>query len=203
MLQLPERTVTEWFQLFREVCAFIIINYTEAIGGPEHIIDLREYQLDTQEDVHDFWIFTGIDRSSGNNFAIHLENLESDTIWPVLKNYILPGSIVVTPRYKEFAEKENDSGNEGLQFVHPSHYPRNETDLQLDDMFSDMQQFVAKEMHCNNEPDCVELYVYQYLYFMRDIYCNKPASELILPFLNDVKQVFPGFEKLKHLSLEQ
>lgn len=201
MLQISENTVVEWFQYFQEVCAFIIINYTEAIGGPGHVIDLCEYQLQTKEESHDLWILTGIDRHRGNNFAIHVEDLNCNNIWPVLKNYILPGSIVVTPRFKEFVKQENNKSNERLIFVHPKNYIRREGDLHLDDMWNDLKQFIVKEMP-QNQLNCVELYAYQYLYFKRDVFRNKPTSELILPFLNDIKLVYPGFEKEKHLEYQ-
>lgn len=200
MFQISENTVEEWFQFFREVCAFIIINYTEAIGGQGHVIELCEYQLQTKEDnSYDLWFITGIDRSKGNNFAVHVEDLDYDTVWPVIKNYILPGSVVVTPRYKEFLKRETNSKNERLVFVHPGNCMRRQGDFHLDDMWNDLKMFIQKEMP-QNQSDCTELYAYHYLYFKRDIFCNKPTSELILQFLSDVKQVYPGFEKENHLE---
>lgn len=177
------------------VCAFIVINYTQPIGGHGHTVELSEYSLQKKEESYDVWMIIGIDRNSGANFVVHVEKLNTETIWPILKNYILPGSEIVTKRHIEFTKMEEEAENPSLTFVHTARKPRTEDDYHFDAMWSALVEYVKREIPPNSTVLYKELYAYQFLYFNRDGFCDKPASELILPFISDVKQVYPGFEK--------
>ncbi|XP_046681421.1 uncharacterized protein LOC124368190 [Homalodisca vitripennis] len=187
-LELAESVVNVWFQFFREVCAFVIINYTKAIGGPGHIVDICEHQLQSEEESYDVWMLAGVDRNTGQNFAIHVEDLDCETLLPVLKNYLLPGTVVATERYEEF------TNNGSLTFVHPNKYPGSDGDYRLDAMWDALSQYIASEVS-NNGKICKELFAYQFLYFHRDGFFNRPVSQLISVFFDDVKHVYPGFNK--------
>ncbi|KAG8242039.1 hypothetical protein J6590_059305 [Homalodisca vitripennis] len=192
---LAESVVNVWFQFFREVCAFVIINYTKAIGGPGHIVDICEHQLQSEEESYDVWMLAGVDRNTGQNFAIHVEDLDCETLLPVLKNYLLPGTVVVTERYKEFAN------NGSLTFVHPNKYPGSDGDYRLDAMWDALSQYIASEVS-NNSKICKELFAYQFLYFHRDGFFNRPVSQLISVFFDDVKHVYPGFNKSDNVQFK-
>uniref|UniRef100_A0A1B6ER10 ISXO2-like transposase domain-containing protein n=1 Tax=Cuerna arida TaxID=1464854 RepID=A0A1B6ER10_9HEMI len=197
-LELAEGLVNVWFQFFREVCAFVIINYTKAIGGPGHIVDICEHQLLTKEEFYDVWLFAGVDRNTGQNFVIHVEDLDCETLLPVLKNYLLPGTVVVTEKCKEFTSNES---NGSLTFVHPNKYPRSDEDYHLDGMWDALSKYIASEVP-NNGKTCKELFAYQFLYFHRDGFFNKPVSQLISVFFDDVKHVYPGFSKSDNVQFK-
>uniref|UniRef100_A0A1B6L4L4 ISXO2-like transposase domain-containing protein n=2 Tax=Graphocephala atropunctata TaxID=36148 RepID=A0A1B6L4L4_9HEMI len=198
-LELAEVVVHDWFQFFREVCAFVIINYTKAIGGPGHVVEVNEQQLQNKgEEFYDLWMFAGIDRHTGQKFAIHVEDLDCDTLLPIMKNYILPGTVVITRNYKEYMKKDSDGS---LTFVPRSKYPGSKGDNRIDGMWNALTAYISNEMP-NNDHSNKELYAYQFLYFHRDVIVDKPVSQLISVFLNDVKQVYPGFEKSDYARLK-
>lgn len=162
-----------------------------------------EFHLQTREESYDVWMITGIDRSNGENFVTHLSVMDSENLWPIIKNYILPGSVIVTDRHKEFTRKEKEAENPSLIFFPPSKKLRTEDDYHLDAMWNNLLDYVEKEIPPNTTDLRKELYAYQFFYFNREEYCQKPASQLILPFLIDVKQVYPGFEKDPYLELRK
>lgn len=191
---MKECTVNEWFKIFKEVCAFVIINYTKPVGGSGHLVEVNEYHLLTKEDSHDVWLVSGVDRESGHNFIIHVEDLDCEAVWPILRNYILPGTTVVTSKAAEF--RALDGSEESLTFVLPVKSPRLDHHYHLDKLFVAMEYYIEREMQVD-QISHKELYAYKFLYFNRDGFCNVPASELFLAFTRDIKLAYPGFGKAK------
>lgn len=196
LLQLKESTVVEWFKIFKEVCAYVIINFTKPVGGEGCFVEVNEYRLLSKEESHDVWLLNGVDRETGQNFIIHVEDLDCEALWPILKNYILSGTTVVTSKAAEYRALEQSAGSESLTFVLPNKCLRQDHHYHLDQLFETMEYYIERELH-PGQIEHKELYAYKFLYFNRDGFCNVPASEVFLAFTRDVKLAYPGFKKEK------
>ena len=73
------------------------------------------------------WVFGGVERESGNCFLVAVSNRKTDTLFPLIQEWILPGTRVVSDSWAGYATIEQRSQgalthaavNHSLNFVDP------------------------------------------------------------------------------------
>lgn len=185
-------TVTEWSQFCRDVCLDVCVSDSEVIGGEEVVVEMDESKFtrrrycNTQE-VKGNWIYCGVEKVSKKSFFKIVEKPSKNELLAVLKEFILPGTIIVSNcwgRYNcllddrfvrlirthsyEFKEAITGSRNSSTQTV-----------------CADVKRSLSvKKMFDNNFPS----YLAEYVWRKKNKEVEK--EHLLHVFLEDVKKVY-------------
>ncbi|XP_018368673.1 PREDICTED: uncharacterized protein LOC108764789 [Trachymyrmex cornetzi] len=115
-------TIVDWFNFYREVCVFWTDIHSEKIGGLGHIVQIdeakigkRKYNCDRL--IKGQWIFGGYEQGSKKMFIVPVEDRTETTLLPVIKEWILPGTTIVSDCWKSY----DCLNNEGFQHLTVNH----------------------------------------------------------------------------------
>ena len=108
-LGISTRTAVDWRSFSSEVTDHW---FSHPPGGPNIVVEIdetvicrRKYNRGRQ--VSSIWLFGGIERVSKKRFVVPLtgdrgENRDRATLWPIIREYILPGSIIYSDCWKAY-----------------------------------------------------------------------------------------------------
>ena len=105
-LKLSKRTVTEWFMFCREACIYSIMDKSEPIGGNGVEVEIDESKFGKCKyhrghRVEGQWVFGGHEKYNKQRiFMIPVNNRKAKTLIPIIKKWILPGSIIHSDCWK-------------------------------------------------------------------------------------------------------
>lgn len=101
-------TITAFMKYFRQVAAQDIIEEKTIIGGPNIIVEIDESKFAKRKcnrghTVNGVWVVGGVERSEERKlFSVTVESRDSSTLKSVIKQYVLPGSIIYTDCWKGY-----------------------------------------------------------------------------------------------------
>lgn len=100
------RIILDWYNFCKGACFDILLNRTTAVGGYGIKIELYESRFwkRSHSDDHkvvNHWVFCGLERDSTNCFLVSVVDKNPKTIVNVLKQYVLPGTIIYSDIWKD------------------------------------------------------------------------------------------------------
>ena len=100
-------TIVDWMQFCRDICVQHFVVNSVKIGGPGKIVEIDESlfarrKYNVGHIVEQQWIFGGYDRESKTGFLIPVQNRSSETLLPLIQQYILPGSIIYSDQWPAY-----------------------------------------------------------------------------------------------------
>ena len=120
-------TIVDWCSFAREVCATILEVESQPIGGVGKIVEIDESKFGKRKyhrgrRVDGVWVFGGIERESRRCFMVSVEDRTAATLIPIIKQYILPGTKVMSDCWKSYDRLEEEgyihgTVNHSLEFV--------------------------------------------------------------------------------------
>ena len=123
-------TVVDWYNYCREVCADRIMNHHAGpIGGRGKTVEIDECKFGKMKyhrgrAIEGKWVFGGICRQTKACFLVPVERRDKDTLLPIIRSHILPGTRVMSDLWRAY-NCLNDEGsdhltvNHSLNFVDP------------------------------------------------------------------------------------
>ncbi|XP_039277164.1 uncharacterized protein LOC120355641 [Nilaparvata lugens] len=125
-LGISNRTVVDWSSFCREVTFDFAVVRKKKIGGPGRKVQIDESKFGKRKynrgrAVEGQWVFGGIDELSGEVFMVAVENRSSDTLIPIIKEYIKPGSTIVSDYWKAY-DCLKEEGFEHLKVNHKMNF---------------------------------------------------------------------------------
>ena len=122
-----EHTSVDWYNFAREVCVEILQQDNEKLGGPGKTVEIDESKFGKRKyhrgkRVDGVWVFGGIERESRRSFFQIVEDRSADTLVPIIKHYILPGTTIISDCWKAYStlSKEgyiHQTVNHSVEFV--------------------------------------------------------------------------------------
>ena len=123
-------TVVDWYSHCREVCADRIMNHHAGpIGGPGTTVEIDESKFGKIKyhrgcPVEGKWVFGGICRETKACFLVPVERRDKDTLLPIIRAHILPGTCVMSDLLKAYNCLQDEgydhlTVNHSLNFVEP------------------------------------------------------------------------------------
>ena len=89
------RTVVDWYNFHRDVCAQYFIDHPLQIGGPGKVIEIgeskfgrRKYNRGRYQEGH--WVFGGVERGSRDAFMVEVPDRSANTLLPLIRQYVRP-----------------------------------------------------------------------------------------------------------------
>ncbi|KYN02027.1 hypothetical protein ALC62_07140, partial [Cyphomyrmex costatus] len=115
-------TIVDWFNFCREVCVFWAEKNSEKLGGSGHTVEIDEAKIGKRKYnrdrlVKDQWIFGGYEQGSKKIFIVPLEDRTEKTLLEIIKEWILPGTTIVSDCWKSY----DCLNNEGFQHLTVNH----------------------------------------------------------------------------------
>ena len=95
-------SITEWNEFYREICLSYYIKNPIKIGGPGLVVEIDETCISKRKYnrgrlvSNQQWFFGGVERGSGRCFIIPVERRDAATLLPIIQDYILPGSTIMS-----------------------------------------------------------------------------------------------------------
>ncbi len=105
-LGVSSATTVDWFMFHREICESEILDSSQPIGGPGVTVQIDESKFGKRKfnrgrKVDGQWVFGGreeIDRKK--IFMVPVEKRDRETLVPIIKEWILPDSTIVSDCWK-------------------------------------------------------------------------------------------------------
>ena len=129
------RTVTRYAERLLAACYLLLEKNSTKIGGPGRIVEIDECLLHRRKynrgrGKETGWVLGGIERPRNENekpgmFLERCEDRKEETLIPIIKKWVLPGTIIVTDYFKSY-NTLRDHGyfhatvNHSKNFVNPS-----------------------------------------------------------------------------------
>lgn len=213
-------TATDHFNYLKEVATYKIRSEMKAIGGPGTNVEVdetfvrRKYGRGRQTwwEKSKYKILGGICRETKDLFILVIPNLTKATIWPLLYEYILPGTTIHTDSAKVYDGLCKESGKEfGFEFKeHHSvnhsagEYVRRTDDGQIASTNSiECSWRWMKETFSTGHGSSVDdlknsayFYLYKTKYFGGGLSSLSPGNRLRV-MLGHISEYFPGPTKAK------
>ena len=128
---LGSHTIVDWMNFFRDICCQYFIDHPAQLGGEGKIVEIdvtvitrRKYNRGRISGEQ--WLFGGVERGSNKCFLIPVERRNADTLLPIIQNFVLPGTVVMSDLWAAYNGIKNlPEGyqhltvNHSLNFVDP------------------------------------------------------------------------------------
>jgi len=137
---LTPKTLTDFYNFCREVCYTILQQHSEPIGGPGTVVETDESKFvkrkyNRGKRVDGVWVFGGIERDTTppKCFFLTVEDRSAATLIPIIKQYILPGTTIVSDCWKSYSSLRDEGSlhqtvNHSIEFVSESGTHTNNTE---------------------------------------------------------------------------
>jgi len=100
-------TLVHWSRTFREIIFEYLSLTAKPLGGIGRVVEIDESlfgrrKYNRGKRVNGQWIFGMIERETGRVALIPVENRTRDTLLPIIKKWILPGTLIISDCWKPY-----------------------------------------------------------------------------------------------------
>ena len=90
------------------MCSEILENDCEKIGGQGKTVEIDESKFGKRKyhrgkRVEGVWVFGGIERESRRSFFRIVEDRSAETLIPIIKEFVLPGTTIISDCWKAYS----------------------------------------------------------------------------------------------------
>jgi len=109
-----------------------ILSKQQSIGGENKIVELDEAKIEKRKyntgRILGQWVFGGIERSTQKVFVLPVPCRNTETLLPIIRKYVAPGSIIHTDQWRAYDALRNENYihrtvNHSTNFVNPDTGP--------------------------------------------------------------------------------
>jgi len=108
ILEVNKSTLTDWTNFCREICTNYVNQEKVKIGGDNVVVEVDEAKFGRRKNhkgriIDGTWIFGGVEvKDKSKCFFVPVENRSSSTLLAQIKDWIEPGSVIVSDRWKAY-----------------------------------------------------------------------------------------------------
>lgn len=104
-LRMANQTIIDWSSFCREVTYDDMVSTKVMLGGFGHTVEIDESKFGKRKyhrghRVEGQWVFGGYERETGNCFMVPVEDRSSQTLLPIIKDWIKPGTTIISDCWK-------------------------------------------------------------------------------------------------------
>ena len=193
-----EHAVTDWCMFCREVCQELMMNErAQKIGGFGMTVEIDESKFGKMKygrgkPVKGEWVFGGVERGTGRCFFRVVEGRDAETLLPIVRDWVLPGTTIISDCWKAYNCLENE-GYEHLRVNHSLTYVDPETGAHtnaIEGTWSAIKRALRGTHHVEGEFDS---YLAEYMW--RKLHGQKQTDAAFKAFLEDMIKIYPPAEQ--------
>ena len=116
-------TIINWRHFIRDVFTQYFILHPVKVGGSRHVVGVEEFDVKRHIRKHTAnsknvqSVFVGIDNETQESFLVAVDQGNAETLLPVMKDVVLPDTIVVSTLWKTYGTHD-DVEYERLEMKH-------------------------------------------------------------------------------------
>lgn len=181
-------TAVDWDMFCRETCEVLLFQNSSKIGGKGVRVQIDESKFGKRKyhrghRVDGQWVFGGIEEESRKNFLVAVEKRDRETLIPIIKNWILPGTTIVSDFWKPYdilseLDFEHLKVNHSVEFVNCNGDHTNKIEGHWRQVKSTLPSFGVKKSHFSS-------YMAEFMWR----YANKD-QDLFSKFICDLSSVY-------------
>ena len=194
---ISNKSIVDWYNFCREVCATIIEEESTQIGGVGEVVEIDESKFGKRKyhkgrRVDGVWVFGGIDRRTRQCFLVTVEDRSEATLIPIIQKYIKPGTTIMSDCWKAYTKLEqlgykHGTVNHSVEFVNSATGDHTQT------IESTWRSVKGSLPRYGTQKHFYESYFAEYLF--RHKYFT-PDSDKFLTFLDKIKNVYTSTHRL-------
>lgn len=110
---ISKTTIVYWNNLFRETCTLYFSINPIAIGGVNSTVEIDETCISKRKYnrgrmiIAQQWFFGGVERGTENCFIVPVNQRNAQTLLPILQQYVLPGTTIVSDFWRAYINISN------------------------------------------------------------------------------------------------
>ena len=106
-LGLSSKTVVDWSNFLREVCAAELLANPVVLGGPGRVVEVDESQFSRRKNhqermLSEQWVFGGICRRTRECFMFTVPDRSGPTLLPIIQQSIAPGTTIMSDMWAAY-----------------------------------------------------------------------------------------------------
>jgi hypothetical protein len=121
--------VADWGMFCRETILVFLEGCSDNIGGPNKTVKIDENKFGRRKyhrrhPVKGQWVFGGVERESGITFLVPVKGRTADTLMPIIRDWIEPGTNVISGCWGAYSNLgtqgyTQQTVNHSINFVDP------------------------------------------------------------------------------------
>ena len=186
--RMASEAIVNWRNYVRDIFAEYFIRHPLQIGGPGHTVEIDESafvrrKANVGRMVNTQWVFGGINVETKHGFLVAVPQRDAATLLPILQQYVLPGTTVVSDLWAAY----NTIGNMGYQHLtvnHSLHFVDPQTHAttnHVESMWSRAKQRNKRE--CGTNRTQLDSYLIEFMWRQQ---FNRDPFETLLTHIRDV-----------------
>jgi transposase len=117
LVDVTRKTGIQWFNYFRDICAFKMTNLNEKLGGVSVIVQVDESLMFRRKNnvgriVQQFWIFGMYDTSLKKGYLVYVQDRSASTLLPIIQRWVHVGTIIYSDCWRAY------DGLTALGYIH-------------------------------------------------------------------------------------
>lgn len=127
--KIAQQTLVNLGKLMRAIVFHSMFSNPEPVGGPGCTVEIDESKFGKRKyhkghHVEGQWVFGGICRESGLCFMVPVKKRDSETLMPLIKQWILPGTTIISDCWRAYNNiiRQEGYGYSHLTVNHSLHY---------------------------------------------------------------------------------
>ncbi|CAG7831584.1 unnamed protein product [Allacma fusca] len=201
-----KKYIIEWRCFARQVCSIANENNVKKIGGPGHFIAIDETHLFRRKHNRghrikgeSVWVLGGVDRNTKERFLCRVNNRKKRTMWPILKRFVAPQSIVLTDDHKSYKGIDSYLGLDAHEVVVHKYGFNNPM---FPDIYTNTIESIWRPLKIlakrSGTDETIDLYIHEFLYRskLHLKFGKRNFGAKCLHFMDDVRKVYPGPNKV-------
>ncbi|KAI4455467.1 isxo2-like transposase domain [Holotrichia oblita] len=106
-LEFSLHTAVDWASFCREVCLEHYMRRPNKLGDPGIVVEIDESKFGRRKynkghRIEGQWVFGGFERGTGWIFMVPVEQRDTDTLLPIIKDWIEPGTTIISDYWKAY-----------------------------------------------------------------------------------------------------
>lgn len=156
-----DNTLTDCKNFLKDICQDYFLRNPWQIGGPGHTMEVNESVFNRRKHnvgmvVGPLWVLGGYDSTEKKSFFVIVIDRKSETLLPIIKKYILPGTTIISDGWKVYYKV----GSEGYEHLTVKHSLRTTTNHVM--MWKEAKQ--RNKRDCETNCDLLDSYLSQFLW---------------------------------------
>jgi transposase-like protein len=199
------KTLVSWSRTLRELIYEYLTITAEPLGGIDKVVEIDESlfgrrKFNRGKRVNGQWIFGMIERESGRVVLVPVANRTRDTLLPIIKKWILPGTLIISDCWKPY-DVLSEEDFKHLKVNHSLHFKDPDTGANTNRIEATWRAAKSYYNTSGRRKSFYGGYLAKYSFFKQ---CEMAGKDKFTELLKCISLIYKkGTEAVENLMLEE